>query len=131
MIMAKILLIEGKKDIAELYSRQFKLAGFEIKVAKSGISGLKMMRDEQFDLVLLNIMLPEMHGLELLKRLRLTNPDYKTPIVILSNNSEDNIIKESFSLGVKGYLIKANHTPAQIIDYIRNMFSRKQDIILC
>lgn len=121
--MVKILIIQEGKYTNDLY-HQLVLADFQVRLAKSGVLGLNILSKEIFDLVLLDMMLPDMHGLELIRKYRTSNPHTKTPIVILSDTTENEIIKQSFALGIKGYLIKTNYTPAQIIDRIKAMMVR-------
>lgn len=122
----KILLIEDEVFISDLYSRQLSKAGFDVKVANDGPSGLKTLEEDKFDLLLLDIMLPGMNGLELLKKWRAKEPKNDMPVLLLTNLGQDEVIKEGFSLGVQGYLIKAGYTVEQIINEVRNALAGKQ-----
>lgn len=123
--MAKILLVEDEKFIADLYSSQLQKAGFEIKVANDGLTGLQMLSTEQFDLLLLDIMLPGMNGLELLRDFKSKNPNSKMVVLLLTNLGQDAVIKEGFDLGAQGYLIKASYTPDQVVQEVKNALSGK------
>lgn len=122
----KILLVEDEKFIADLYARQLTNAGLTVTTAYDGISGFKFITTQQFDLVLLDIMLPGMNGLELLKEWKQKNPGSTLPVLLLTNLGQDAVIKEGFSLGAQGYLIKASYTPAQVVTEVQNALAGKQ-----
>lgn len=123
--LTKILLVEDETFIADLYSYQLTKAGMEVKVANDGLTGLKMLQEQQFDLLLLDIMLPGMNGLELLRDWRSKNPNSKMVVLLLTNLGQDAVIKEGFALGAQGYLIKASYTPEQIVMEVKNALSGK------
>lgn len=112
----KILLIEDDKFISDLYARQLSNAGFTVVVANDGTTGLQHLTSDTFDLLLLDIMLPGMNGLEVLEAFRTKNPQIVLPVLMLTNLGQDAVIKKGFDLGAAGYLIKASYTPAQIVE---------------
>ncbi|KKQ67309.1 MAG: Two component transcriptional regulator, winged helix family [Candidatus Daviesbacteria bacterium GW2011_GWA2_38_24] len=122
----KILIVEDESFIADLYARQLTLAGFKPKIAGDGNSGLKDLESEDFDLLLLDIMLPGMNGLEMLKKWREKAPKNDMPVLLLTNLGQDAVIKEGFSLGAQGYLIKASYTPDQVVTEVKNALTGKQ-----
>jgi len=122
----KILLVEDETFIADLYSRQLTKAGFDVKTTNDGISGLKDLESADFDLLLLDIMLPGMNGLELLKQWRTKQPKSTMPVLLLTNLGQDEVIKEGFALGAQGYLIKAGYTPEQVVNEVQNVLAGKQ-----
>ncbi|MFA5932906.1 MAG: response regulator [Microgenomates group bacterium] len=115
----KILIIEHNDTIAQKYKDALTQIGFAVIHAKSAVAGLKILNEDIFSLILLNIMLPDMHGLNLIKNLHKNNPGFNTPLVILTENAEDNLIQESYNLNVRGYLIHAIHTPEQVADCVK------------
>lgn len=122
----KILLVEDEAFIADIYARELTKAGFQVQVEKDGPSGLKALEEGTYDLLLLDIMLPGMHGLELLRQWRLKEQNSTVPVLLLTNLGQDEVIKEAFTLGARGYLIKASYTPKQIVGEIINALSGKQ-----
>lgn len=122
----KIILVEDEAFIADLYARQLNLAGFQTKVANDGLTGLKLLETESFDLLLLDIMLPGINGLELLKQWRTKFPQSQMPVLLLTNLGQDAVIKEGFELGANGYLIKASYTPDQVVNEVKNALQGKQ-----
>lgn len=124
--MKKILVVEDEVFIADLYARQLTLAGYQVKVANDGLTGLKLLESGEYDLLLLDIMLPGLNGLELLKQWRAKNPQSGMPVLLLTNLGQDSIIKQGFDLGAQGYLIKASYTPDQVVNEVKNALSGKQ-----
>lgn len=122
----KILIIEDEAFIADLYARQLTLAGFNVKIANDGITGLKFLETEPFDLLLQDIMLPGINGLEVIKQWRAKSPQSTMPILLLTNLGQDAVIKAGFALGAQGYLIKASYTPDQVVAEVKNALSGKQ-----
>lgn len=122
----KILIVEDEAFIADLYARQLTLAGFQVKIANDGNIGLQMLESEPFDLLLLDIMLPGINGLELLRQWKLKHPQSPMPVLLLTNLGQDAVIKEGFALGAQGYLIKASYTLDQIVNEVKNALAGKQ-----
>ena len=116
----KILLVEDEDFIRDLYVRQLSRAGFNIKSAIDGQSGLDLLKSETFDLLLLDIMLPGMNGLQLLKGFKLQNPNSQMITILLTNLGQEAVIKEGFELGASAYLIKASYTPDQVVEEVKN-----------
>lgn len=116
----KILLVEDEDFIRELYVRQLAKAGFAIKTAVDGQSGLETLKKETFDLLLLDIMLPGMNGLQLLREFKTHNPNSPMITILLTNLGQEAVIKEGFELGAQAYLIKASYTPDQVVNEVRN-----------
>ncbi len=122
----KILLVEDEDFIRELYVRQLTKNGFLIKSAVDGQSGLEMLKQESFDLLLLDIMLPGMNGLQLLREFKTQYPNSKMITILLTNLGQEAVIKEGFELGAQAYLIKASYTPDQVVNEVKNALSGGQ-----
>lgn len=122
----KILLVEDEDFVRELYTRQLTKAGFQVKTAVDGQSGLDILNKEQFDLLLLDIMLPGMNGLQLLREFKTQNPNSKMITILLTNLGQEAVIKEGFELGAQAYLIKASYTPDQVVNEVKNALSGGQ-----
>ncbi len=116
----KILLVEDEDFIRELYTRQLTKAGFAVKNAADGQSGLATLKAENFDLLLLDIMLPGMNGLQLLREFKTQNPNSPMITILLTNLGQEAVIKEGFELGAQAYLIKASYTPDQVVNEVKN-----------
>lgn len=121
----KILIIEDETFIAELYAGQLTKAGFLVKTAGNGKLGLSMLEQETFDVLLLDIMLPDLNGLEVLRQFRIKKLNPQMVVLLLSNLGQDSVIKEAFALGANGYLVKASITPFQVVDEVKNALANK------
>ncbi len=118
-----VLLIEDDLFIRDLYQRQLELAGYQTVACATALDALQKAGQQQFDIILLDIMLPDMNGIDVLKKLQ-ENPATKTmPVVMLSNMGQDDIINEAKHLGAKKYLIKSLLTPDQILLEIEDVLS--------
>lgn len=121
--MAKILLVEDEPSIRDLYSRQLTKAGHLVIAAEDGTKGLEQLKTTVFDILLLDIMLPGLNGLQVLREFKSLNPSAPTKVILLTNLGQDTVIKEGFSLGANAYLIKASYTPDQVVAEIQNLLT--------
>lgn len=124
--MQRILLVEDETPIRELYKRELNLAGFITDDFATGKEGLAALKAGQYDLVLLDIMLPDINGLEVLRTIKQDEQISNTPVVFLTNLGQEAIIQKGFGLGAEGYLIKAALTPDQMVLEVKNIFEAKE-----
>ena len=118
-----ILIVEDEHDIREIYSEVLSATGYKVSQAPDGEIGFQKIRDEHWDVLLLDIMLPGRDGLKILKQIK-ENPELKKgSVVALTNLNSENIIQEAFAQGADGYLIKSEITPDKIIDEISKILS--------
>jgi len=116
----KILVIDDEESIREIYRREFTNNGLDVEVAKDGEEGLLMAAEKTPSLILLDIMLPKMSGIDVLKSLKQNPLTKKIPTLLLTNLGEETIIKEGFELGADGYLLKVSYTPTQVVEEVKN-----------
>jgi CheY-like chemotaxis protein len=127
--MRKILIAEDDFFIRDIYSKVFSLSGYEVQVAVDGVDALEKIKAQPFDMVLLDIMMPRMTGIDVLKNVRtLDIPAKSVPIFIITNLGQQNVIEEAFKLGMDGYILKSQVTPQQIVDEINNFFLTKESM---
>lgn len=122
----KIILVEDEDFIRDLYARQLTKAGFLVKTAADGQTGLELLKNEVFDLLLLDIMLPGMNGLQLLRAFKTQNSKSPMITILLTNLGQEAVIKEGFELGAQAYLIKASYTPDQVVQEVKNALGGSQ-----
>lgn len=122
----KILIIEDEENIARVLQLELEFEGYETDVAHTGTSGLIKYREGQFDLVLLDLMLPEMHGLDVLKRIRAT--EQITPVILLTAKSEVEDKVKGLDLGANDYVTKPFEID-ELLARIRNTirFSKQRE----
>ena len=121
----KVLLIEDEKEVAELYRLKLGLDGYQVLVAPDGESGLRKSLETNPDLIFLDIKMPGMDGFEVLKHLRQNSNTKVTPIVILSNFDEQEMIEKGLALGANEYLIKSQFNPSELSAKTKSWFSKK------
>ncbi|OGY24010.1 MAG: hypothetical protein A2Y57_01365 [Candidatus Woykebacteria bacterium RBG_13_40_7b] len=110
----KVLLIEDEKEVLDLYRLKLNLDGYNVLAAESGQAGLDLAFRELPEIIFLDLKMPEMDGFEVLKRLR-ENPKTKdTPILILTNFDEEELVEKGLTLGANEYLVKSTFTPGEI-----------------
>jgi len=123
----KILLVEDDVFILDMYKIMFKKAGFEVETAVDGEEGVKKAQDGDYDIILLDIMLPKLNGLDVLRAIRKNDCKAKdTPVFLLTNLGQENVIKEAFKIGAQGYLMKANLLPAQVVSQVQEFLKEKE-----
>ena|SRR3990167_11381664 len=122
----KILLVEDEVFIRDLYVRQLTKASFQVKTASDGQTAINLLKSEVFDLLLLDIMLPGMNGLQVLREFKTQNPNSKMITILLTNLGQEAVIKEGFELGAQAYLIKASYTPDQVVNEVKNALGGNQ-----
>lgn len=123
----RILIVEDEEYLRDIYSEILEEAGFETVGVSNGEDGYREIIGGGYDLVLLDIMLPKMDGLEILERLRKNTsfPRPKEGIVLLTNLSKDLAIYRGLSMGVRGYLVKSDYTPGEIVEKVKEYLGVK------
>lgn len=121
MMQQKILIVEDEVNIREVYAEVLRDAGFYVIESPDGQEGESKALEGDWDLLLLDIMLPKKDGLEVLAQIKKVPALQNKPIIILTNLGRDSIIKEGYSLGASGYLIKSDIDPGQVVDSVKNL----------
>lgn len=115
----KILLVEDDIFMRKIYSDAFKLEGFDITAATNGQEGMLQVYRDIPDLILLDIMMPEMNGLEMLEKLKYDPKTKDIPVIMLTNLSGKTEAETALSKGAIQYLIKSENEPKQVVDIVR------------
>ncbi len=120
-----ILCVEDDRFIGEMYVRSLQKAGYDVTWVVDGNDGLVAARNQTFDLIILDLMLPEQRGDQILDALRNNNVDLvpNSKILIMTNFEQDEASRKSVMSRVDGYLIKADITPRNLIDVVKQMGS--------
>ncbi len=116
-----ILCVEDDRFIGEMYVRSLQKAGYDVTWVVDGNDGLVAARNQNFDLIILDLMLPEQRGDQILDALRNNNVDLvpNSKILIMTNFEQDEASRKSVMSRVDGYLIKADITPRNLIDVVK------------
>lgn len=120
-----ILIVEDEPLLLDLYTDILLSEGFSVTQATNGVDGLHAICENDYDLVLLDTMIPKMDGLEVLATVKRDCPQIheKKHIVMLSNLDQDTTMKKAMDLGAVDYLVKSDHTPDDIIRKIRKLLT--------
>jgi DNA-binding response OmpR family regulator len=119
--MFKILILEDDKFLRELIAQKLKKEGFLIIEAIDGEEGLKKIKEEKPNLILLDLILPGIDGFEVLEKIKGARESAKIPVIILSNLGQKDDVEKGMKLGATDYLIKAHFTPGEIIEKIKTV----------
>lgn len=119
----KILCIEDEHFIGELYARALTRAGFDIKVIVDGVDGLKEAQTDAYDIILLDIMVPNMTGIDILKNLRDSSvtPKLHAKIIITTNLEQSEESRAAIEEQADGYVVKAEITPKQLVEFLNQL----------
>lgn len=119
----KILCVEDEHFISELYVRALEKAGYDVKVVVDGEKGLEEAKTDAYDLILLDIMVPNLTGNEVLRRLRdpRETPQLHARIIITTNLEQGDETREGIEKQADGYIIKAEITPRQLVEFIQQL----------
>lgn len=120
----KILIVEDDQFLREFYQELLAAEGYNIDTAADGEVGLNKIQNNDYNLILLDLMLPKKDGVQILRDLKVAPPKAKALIVVLTNLGQDTVIKECFNLGADGYLIKSALNPDQVLTEIRSYLQK-------
>lgn len=117
--MKTILFIEDEAAIQKTLGEALRKRGYEVKSAIDGEAGLRLAKSENPDLVLLDLILPKMHGLEVLEKLRQDDKTKDLPVIILTNLENIGEVERAIELGSTTYLVKTNYSLEEVIDKVK------------
>lgn len=117
----KVLNIEDEHFIGQLYDRALTKAGYEVTTIADGEKGLAAARQNTFDIILLDIMVPQLLGIDILATLRAEVPDLRAKIIITTNLEQDDQTRQAIESQADGYLIKAEITPSQLVEFLQHL----------
>jgi DNA-binding response OmpR family regulator len=115
----KVLIIEDDELLREIYSTKFELEGFAVDTASDGQEGLLIASSLDPDVILLDMIMPRMSGLEFLRAYHPAVTQHNVKLVVMSNKSSPAEINQAKAMGVLDYLIKSQHTPDEIVHKVR------------
>jgi len=124
--MKSILLVEDDPFLIDIYRKKLEDTGFKVKVAETGEKALRSAQNEKPDLLILDIVLPQLEGWEILRRIK-EKPELKSlKVIILSNLGQKEEVQKGLKMGAAKYLIKAHYTPSEIIEEIKKVLKETQ-----
>jgi DNA-binding response OmpR family regulator len=120
LYMPKIIIVEDDFAISQMYRLKFESEGYNVDTADNGKLGLTLIEKTMPDMVLLDLMMPEMNGDEMLRHLRKTPWGKNIKVIILTNMGEHEVPKDVFKLGVESVVLKADMTPRQVAELVKS-----------
>jgi DNA-binding response OmpR family regulator len=121
----KILLVEDEKILREMCAGRLKKSGFEVIEAIEGEEAVEKTRENNPELILLDIIIPKKNGYEVLDEIKSDKKTEKIPVIMLSNLGQREEIEKSKKLGADDFIIKANTEPKEIAEYVEEHFNQK------
>jgi two-component system sensor histidine kinase/response regulator len=119
----KVAIIEDDQAISQMYRIKFEGEGYEVETAENGKLGLELAQNMKPDIILLDLMMPEMNGDEMLKKLRASTWGKDIKVVILTNMGEQEIPEEVKKMGVSAVILKADMTPRQVAELVKTQLA--------
>ncbi len=121
--MKKIVLVDDQPVLTSIYRSKFSAEGFQVGIAADGEQALEVIKRTRPDIVLLDLMLPRVSGLEVLKQLRAL-PDFKTmPVVVFSNAAKPGTVEDAWAAGATLVLSKSNTSPTKLVETVRGVLA--------
>src|SRR5688572_23601914 len=118
--MNKILIIEDDQIVANIYRNKFAVEGFSVEVASNGETGFNLVKSFHPDVVILDLILPRISGVDLMKKIRAEAEFQKLPLIVFSNTYLTNLVQEAWKAGATKCLSKANCSPKEVLEAVRN-----------
>ena len=115
----KILIIEDDELLSGMYITKFTKEGFDVIFAENGTIGLAKAQKNKPELILLDILLPDSNGFEILKKLKDNGSTALIPVIILTNLSQESDVKKGYELGAVDYLVKVYNIPSDVVDKVK------------
>lgn len=123
--MAKIVFIEDEPNLQKTLATFLIAQGYEVFAELDGEAGLAAVRREHPDLVLLDLILPRKHGLEVLEDIRKDPAIAAIPVIIITNMESSDAVERAVELGAKAYLVKTNYALEEVLAKIKNVLDRR------
>ncbi|SRR5258706_1187171 len=121
--MAKVLIVEDDPLLSRMYHKIFSFEGYEVEIADDGEQGLEKVRSAKPTVILLDIMMPKMNGLQVLEKLK-ADPDTKTiPVIMLTNLAGQQDAEMALSKGAVKYIVKSEHEPKEVTNMVKEIIA--------
>ncbi|MCX6786121.1 MAG: response regulator [Candidatus Komeilibacteria bacterium] len=125
MLKVKVLFIEDDPDQIFLYQTKFKLEGYNFISSRDGKAGLNLAEKEKPNLILLDVLLGDENGIDILKNLKTNEKTKNIPVIVFSNFAKKETIEQALTLGAVDYIIKSKVVPSEIVKKVAETLSKK------
>lgn len=120
-----VLIVEDDNTLADMYKQKFELEGFNIALASDGDSGISKAKECQPNIILLDVIMPKMDGFTTLAAIKADAAIKNIPVILLTNLGQEEDMSKGSKMGAVGYLIKANLTPAEVVNKVKEVLKIK------
>ena len=121
--MSKILIVEDDPLMMRMYQKAFGFEGYEVMVARDGVEGLELIRAEKPTIVLLDVMMPRMNGMEVLEKVK-ADPETKSiPVIMLTNLAGGRDAEDAIMKGTVKYIVKSEHDPQETVAMVKEILA--------
>jgi DNA-binding response OmpR family regulator len=121
----KVAIIEDDPAIIQMYKMKFETEGYEVQTAPDGMAGLELIESFEPDAVLLDLMMPNMNGMEMLSKLRSMAGGRDIKVLVLTNMGDTETATKVFKMAADDYIVKAEMTPLQVTERVRTLLAKK------
>jgi len=122
--MTKILIVDDDSLLVRMYQKKFENDDYSVLTASDGVAALEILKTTSPDLILLDIMMPKMNGLEVLAKIKSNEGTSKIPVILLTNlGSSDEDAERGLELGAVAYLVKANNLPKDVVSKVKEILA--------
>jgi DNA-binding response OmpR family regulator len=123
----KVLIIEDDRYILKMYQLKLSLEGFDVQVAENGKLGVDKVKEFMPDIILLDILMPELDGFQVLEIIKGEATTKDIPVLIMSNLGQEDHIDKGMKLGAMGYVVKSQFSPSQVVEKVKEVVGAKVD----
>lgn len=121
-----VLLVEDDFFVRDIYQKKLRDIGYEVVSAENGLEGMERLKERRPDLILLDIFMPYMDGRDMLREIRGSEAWRDIPVILLTNFSASEGVRDGFELGADEYLIKSHFTPSEVLEKVRRVFEERK-----
>lgn len=118
--MKRILIVEDEEIMLDLLQRKLKAHGYEVLVARDGEEGLRLIKAEKPDLIIMDLVMPKMDGFMVMEEIQKDEGLKKIPLIVVSNSGQPVELGRVKDLGAKDWLIKTEFNPQELVEKIKN-----------
>ena len=121
--MKRILIVEDEEIMLDLLQRKLKTHGYEVLVARDGEEGLKSIKEEKPDLIIMDLVMPKMDGFMVMEEIQKDEDLKKIPLIVVSNSGQPVELNRVKDLGAKDWLIKTEFNPQELVEKIKKQLN--------
>lgn len=119
----KVLITEDDPLMSRMYQKIFTFEGYEVIAASNGEEGLEKAKTEKPTIILLDVMMPKMNGIQMLEKLKLDPESKKIPVIMLTNLAGEKDAEVAMTKGAVKYIIKSEYDPKQVVDMVKEILA--------